>query len=585
MENDLVTLTIDGEVVKTKKGTTILQAAKQAGIDIPTLCFLKDINEVGDCRMCIVEVEGRRGFATSCIQTVEEGMVVHTHTPNVLEARHVILDLIISNHAKDCLTCTRSGNCELQALATKFNVLKVEFEGERTEHKIDDLSPSIVRDFNKCILCRRCVAACKNVQKIGAIDCINRGFESCISTVGDHSLNDVNCTNCGQCIEACPTGALHEKETIDDVWIKLKDPDTYVVAQTAPAVRVALGEEFGMPIGTNVTGKMVTSLKRLGFDKVFDTNTGADFTIMEEANEFIERFKENDNLPMITSCSPGWVKYIEMNYPELLPHLSTCKSPHQMFGALIKTYFAKKEGIDPKKIYVVSVMPCIAKKFERQRPEMKNEGLYDVDNVITTRELSRMIKQANIEFTKLEDSEFDSPMGEATGAGAIFGTTGGVMEAALRTAQDTLTGENLEKIEFTQVRGGEGIKKATVNIAGKDIKVVAASGLANAKTILEEIKSGKADYQFVEIMACPGGCVMGGGQPIKSSKIRSEVDVRKLRADALYTIDEKSTIRKSHENPVVKKIYAEYLEKPGSYRAEKLLHTTYQKREKYKITM
>ena len=583
MEKNIVTLTIDNQEVKVKKGTTILQAAKQAGIDIPTLCFLKDINEVGDCRMCIVEVEGRKGFATSCIQTVEEGMIVHTHTPNVLEARHVILDLIISNHAKDCLTCTRSGNCELQTLAVKFNVLNVEFPGEMTKHKIDDLSPSIVRDFNKCILCRRCVAACKNVQKIGAIDCINRGFESCISTVGDHSLNDVNCTNCGQCIEACPTGALHEKETIDDVWIKLKDPDTHVVVQTAPAVRVALGEEFGMPIGTNVTGKMVTALKRLGFDKVFDTNTGADFTIMEEAHEFIERFKENDSLPMITSCSPGWVKYIEMNYPELLPHLSSCKSPHQMFGALLKTYYAEKEGIDPKKIYVVSVMPCIAKKFESKRPEMKNNELYDVDNVITTRELSRMIKQANIEFTKLEDSQFDDPMGEATGAGAIFGTTGGVMEAALRTAQDTLSGEDLERINFEQIRGGEGIKKATVNIAGKDIKVVAASGLANAKEILEEIKSGKADYQFVEIMACPGGCIMGGGQPIKSSKIRSEVDVRKLRADALYSIDEKSTIRKSHENPTIKKIYREYLKEPGSELAHKLLHTHYQARERYKL--
>lgn len=583
MNKELVTLTIDAQEVKVEKGTTILQAAKQAGIDIPTLCFLKDINEVGDCRMCIVEVEGRRGFATSCIQTVEEGMSVHTNTQNVLEARHVILDLIISNHAKDCLTCTRSGNCELQNLATKFNISKVEFEGEKLEHKIDDLSPSIVRDFNKCILCRRCVAACKNVQEIGAIDCINRGFESCISTVGAHSLNDVNCTNCGQCIEACPTGALHEKETIDEVWLKLKDPDTYVIAQTAPAVRVALGEEFDMPIGSNVTGKMITALKRLGFDKVFDTNTGADFTIMEEANEFIKRFQEKEHLPMLTSCSPGWVKYIEMNEPELLPHLSTCKSPHQMLGALLKTYYAKKEGIPPEKIYVVSVMPCIAKKFERQRVEMKNNGLYDVDNVITTRELSRMIKQANIEFIKLEDSEFDSPMGEATGAAAIFGTTGGVMEAALRTAQDTLTGKDLEKIDFEQVRGGDGIKKATINIAGTDIKVVAASGLANAKEILEEIKSGKADYQFVEIMACPGGCVMGGGQPIKSSKIRSEVDVRKLRADALYTIDEKSTIRKSHENPVIKKIYQEFLEKPGSEQAEKLLHTSYQAREKYQI--
>ena len=583
MEKEMVNLTIDNQKVTVPKGTTILEAAKTAGIDIPTLCFLKEINEVGDCRMCIVEVEGRRGPATSCIQTVEEGMVVHTHTQNVLEARHVILDLIISNHAKDCLTCTRSGNCELQALATKFNVLNIEFEGERTEHKIDDLSPSIVRDFNKCILCRRCVAACKNVQKIGAIDCINRGFESCISTVGDHSLNDVNCTFCGQCIEACPTGALHEKETINDVWVKLKDPETTVIVQTAPAVRVALGEEFGMPIGTNVVGKMVTALKRLGFDKVFDTNTGADLTIMEEANEFIERFTKNDNLPMITSCSPGWVKYIEMNYPELLPHLSSCKSPHEMFGAILKTYYANREGLDPEKIYVVSVMPCIAKKFERQRPEMMEDNLYDVDNVITTRELARMIKQANIEFEKLEDSNFDSPMGEASGAGAIFGTTGGVMEAALRTAQDTLTGKDLPKIDFEQVRGGEGIKRATINIAGKDINVVAASGLANAKTILEEIKSGKANYQFVEIMACPGGCIMGGGQPIKSSKVRAEVDIRKLRADALYSIDERSIVRKSHENPVMKKLYKDFLEKPGSEIAEKLLHTTYTKREKYNI--
>ena len=583
MEKEMVNLTIDNQKVTVPKGTTILNAAKKAGIDIPTLCFLKEINEVGDCRMCIVEVEGRRGFATSCIQTVEEGMVVHTHTQNVLEARHVILDLIISNHAKDCLTCTRSGNCELQTLATKFNVLNIEFEGERTEHKIDDLSPSIVRDFNKCILCRRCVAACKNVQKIGAIDCINRGFESCISTVGDQSLNDVNCTFCGQCIEACPTGALHEKETINDVWVKLKDPETTVIVQTAPAVRVALGEEFGMPIGTNVVGKMVTALKRLGFDRVFDTNTGADLTIMEEANEFIERFTKNDNLPMITSCSPGWVKFIEMNYPELLPHLSSCKSPHEMFGAILKTYYAKREGLDPSKLYVVSVMPCIAKKFERQRPEMMEDNLYDVDNVITTRELARMIKQANIEFEKLEDSNFDSPIGEASGAGAIFGTTGGVMEAALRTAQDTLTGEDLPKIDFEQVRGGEGIKRATVNIAGKDINVVVASGLANARTILEEIKSGKANYQFVEIMACPGGCIMGGGQPIKSSKIRAEVDVRKLRADALYTIDERSIVRKSHENPFMKKLYKDYLEKPGSELAEKLLHTTYAKREKYNI--
>ena len=583
MEDNLITLTIDGNQVQVPKGTSVLEAARKAGIDIPTLCFLKEINEVGDCRMCIVEVEGRRGFTTSCITKAEEGMVVHTNTPSIVEARKVVLDLILSNHKIECLTCIRNGNCELQELARKFNVKDIEFKGEIGEHKIDDLSPSIVRDTNKCILCRRCIAACKNVQQIGAIDCINRGFEACISTTGNKSLNDVNCTFCGQCIEACPTGALHEKETTDEVWEKIKDPEIVVIAQTAPAVRVALGEEFDMPIGTNVTGKMVTALRRIGFDKVFDTNTGADFTIMEEANEFIERFTKNENIPMITSCSPGWIKFIEMNYPELLGHLSSCKSPHQMFGALLKTYYAEKENIDPKKIYVVSVMPCVAKKFERQRDEMKKDDLYDVDNVITTRELSRMIKQANLDFVNLEDSEFDSPMGEATGAAAIFGTTGGVMEAALRTAADTLTGEDLPKVDFEAVRGGEGIKRATVNIAGKEIKVVAASGLANARKILEEIKNGEADYQFVEIMACPGGCVMGGGQPIKSSKVRSEVDVRSLRANALYSIDEKSTIRKSHENPVVKKIYEEFLEKPGSEKAEELLHTSYKKREKYNI--
>ena len=584
MKDELIKLTIDDKEVKVKKGTTILEAARQAEVDIPTLCFLKDINEVGDCRMCIVEIEGRRGFVPSCVQKAEEGMIVHTNTPNVVDARRVILELIISNHKVECLTCTRSGNCELQDLAKKFNIRDIDFEGEIIEHEIDDVSPSIVRDFSKCVLCRRCVATCKNVQKIGAIDCINRGFESCVSTVGNKSLNDVNCTFCGQCIQSCPTGALHEKETIDEVWDKLKDPEAYVVVQTAPAVRAALGEEFGMDIGTNATGKMVTALKRLGFDKVFDTNTGADFTIMEEANEFIERFSnKNAVLPMITSCSPGWVKYIEMNYPELLPHLSTCKSPHQMFGALIKTYFAEKEKIDPSKIYVVSVMPCIAKKFERTREEMENNGLSDVDNVLTTRELARMIKQANIEFTKLEDTEFDSPMGEATGAAVIFGTTGGVMEAALRTAQDTLTGKDLDKIDFEKVRGGEGIKKASVNIADNEIKVVAASGLANAQKILEEIKSGKADYQFVEIMACPGGCVMGGGQPIKNSKIRAEVDVRSLRANCLYSIDEQSTIRKSHENPVIKKIYKEFLKKPGSEISHKLLHTHYVERKKYNI--
>ena len=579
----MVKLVIDNKPVEVEEGTTILEAARQNGIDIPTLCFLKDINEVGDCRMCIVEVEGRKGFATSCIQTVEEGMVVKTHSPEILEARKTILDLILSNHHKDCLTCSRSGNCELQALSIKFNVQKVEYEGEMSKHKIDDKSPAIVRDFNKCILCRRCVATCKNVQEIGAIDCIERGFSSCISTTYDHSLNDVDCTFCGQCIESCPTGALREKEYIDEVWEKLKDESTYVVVQTAPAVRVALGEEFGYPIGTNVKGKMVTALKNMGFDKVFDTNTGADFTIMEEANEFIERVKNKGTLPMITSCSPGWVRFAEKNYPELLDHLSTCKSPHQMFGAIIKSYLAQKEGIAPHKICTVSVMPCIAKKYEASREEMEVDGNRDVDYVITTRELSRMIRQANISFRELEDSDFDDPMGEATGAGAIFGTTGGVMEAALRTAADTLEGKNLEKLEYTQVRGEKSIKRAELSLGGTPIKVVVASGLSNARKIMEEIKNGTADYQFVEIMACPGGCVMGGGQPIKSSKIRSAVDVRKLRADSLYSIDEASTIRKSHENPAIQKIYQEFLEKPGSHKAHKYLHTHYTAKEKYEI--
>lgn len=579
----MINLTIDGLNVSVPEGTTILEAARSAGIDIPTLCFLKDINEAGDCRMCIVEVEGRRGFATSCIQKVEEGMVVKTNSKDVSEAREVVLDLILSNHHKDCLTCVRNGNCELQKLAQRYNKQDILYSGELCEHEIDCGSPSIVRDFNKCILCRRCVATCKKVQKIGAIDVANRGFNSCVSTVDNLSLNDVNCTNCGQCIMSCPTGALREKDNTRDVWNLIKDEDKYVVVQTAPAVRAALGEEFGLPIGTNVTGKMVTALRRMGFDKVFDTNTGADFTIMEEANELIERLSNGGTLPMITSCSPGWVKYIEMNYPDQLAHVSSCKSPHQMFGALIKSYYAEKIGVAPENIAVISVMPCIAKKFEANREQMNVNGIKDVDYVITTRELARMIKQAGLDFINLEDSIFDDPMGEATGAAAIFGTTGGVMEAALRTAYEKITGETLKDVNFEAVRGEEGIKRATVKIGDKEVKAVVAHGLGNAQIVMDEIRSGKADYQFVEIMACPGGCVMGGGQPIRSSKERATIDIRKLRADCLYSIDEKSTIRKSHENPVVLKIYEDYLGEVGGHKAHELLHTSYVEREKYNI--
>lgn len=576
---DKVKITIDGIEMEVPKTYTILDAAREAGIDIPTLCHLKGINEIGACRMCIVEVEGARGFATSCVMPVSDGMIVKTNTPAIRDARKVTLELLLSAHDKKCLTCVRNRNCELQTLAEKMNIDDIAFEGEMERHPIDDLCPSIVRDPNKCILCKRCVAMCKKVQKVGAIDTMNRGFKSVVGTAYDKSLGDVPCSLCGQCINVCPTGALSEKDSTKDVWKALEDPEKYVVVQTAPAVRAAIGEEFGMPIGTLVTGKMVAGLKRLGFDKVFDTNTGADFTIMEEGTEVIERIKENRDLPVITSCSPGWVRFAESSYPELINHLSSAKSPHQMFGALIKSYFAEKEGIDPKKIFVVSVMPCVGKKAESQREEMEVDGLRDVDAVLTTREAARMMKQAGIDLNNIEEAEFDDPMGEATGAAAIFGTTGGVMEAALRTVSELITGKELDKIEFEEVRGEKGIKEATIKIGDMNLRIAVAHGLANATKIMDMIKEGKCDYQFVEIMACPGGCVNGGGQPIHDAKTRATVDIRGLRANALYEADKKLPIRKSHENPVVKKVYDEFLEKPGSEKAHKLLHTHYHPRE------
>ena len=578
---DNVTLKINGMPVTVPSDTTIIEAARKAGVGIPTLCYLKDVNEIGACRMCLVEVKGARSFAPACVQPVSEGMEVFTNTPAVLRNRKNTLELILSAHEKKCLSCSRSGDCELQALSKEYGIEDVDkYAGEVIHYELDESAAHMVRDNNKCILCRRCVAACKNMQGVGVIGANERGFKAHIGSAFEMDLADTSCVSCGQCIVACPTGALYEKDDTERVFDAINDPAKHVVVQTAPAVRAALGESFNLPIGTNVKGKMVAALRRLGFDRVFDTDFSADLTIMEEANEFIERVQTGGKLPLITSCSPGWVKFCEHYYEDFIDNLSSCKSPQQMFGAIAKTYYAEKEGIDPKDIFVVSVMPCTAKKFERGRDDQSAAGVPDIDAVLTTRELARMIKRAGLMFDLLPEEDFDAPLGISTGAGAIFGATGGVMEAALRTAVETLTDSKLEgqALDFTEVRGTKGIKEATYKVGDLDVRVAVASGLANARELLDSIRAGKAHYDFVEIMACPGGCVNGGGQPIQPASVRNGTDIKALRAKVLYDEDKNLPLRKSHENPVIQELYRTYLEKPGSHKAHEILHTRYVKR-------
>ncbi len=578
---ETVNMKINGMPLSVPKGISILEAARFAGIEIPTLCYLKGMNEIGACRICMVEVKGARNLVTACVYPVNEGIEVFTNTERVRHSRKTTLELILSTHDKKCLSCVRSGTCELQALCKEFGVDDENaFAGETIHYDFDDSAAHMVRDNNKCILCRRCVAAC-DAQGISVIGANARGFDTHISSAFDKDLAEVSCISCGQCIVNCPTGAIVEKDDTDKVLAAINDPAKFVIVNTAPSIRATLGEAFGMHIGTNVEGKMVAALRRLGFDRVFDTDFAADLTIMEEAHEFLDRVQNGGVLPMITSCSPGWIKYCEHYYPELIPHLSTCKSPQQMFGATMKTYYAQKMGMDPKDMVVVGVMPCTAKKFETKRPNEAASGYPDVDIAITTRELARMIESAGIFFKHLPDESFDIPFGESTGAGTIFGATGGVMEAALRTAVETLTGEELPSVDFKEVRGMQAIKEAEYDVAGTKIKVAVASGTKNAKVLLDKIKDGTADYQFIEIMGCPGGCINGGGQPIQHAVVRNFVDLKARRAAALYDSDAQSKKRKSHENEAVQKLYAEFLGEPGSHKAHEVLHTSYIARKKY----
>ncbi|MEA5039827.1 MAG: NADH-dependent [FeFe] hydrogenase, group A6 [Clostridiaceae bacterium] len=592
---EMIKLKINGTVVEAPKGSTILEAARLAGVQIPTLCYLKDINAIGACRVCLCEVKGARSFAAACVYPIEaprknpvtgeeQLMEVYTNTPRIRESRKHTLELILSNHKRECLSCVRSGSCELQTLAQEYACDEHHFESADKTPAIVDANDVLIRDNSKCVLCRRCVAVCKENQGAGVIGMCERGFETHVAPAFDNPLSSVACISCGQCISVCPTGALREHDDTDRVWAALNDPTKHVVVGTAPAVRAQIGEEFGYPMGTNVEGKMAAALRRLGFNGVFDVDTAADMTIMEEGTEFINRLKNGGTLPLITSCSPGWIKFCEYYYPEFLPNLSSCKSPQQMFGALMKSYYAEKKGIKPEDIVVVTVMPCTAKKFEVKRDhENAVNGLPDVDITITTREFARMVRKAGIMFRDLPaDETFDPIFGIASGAAHIFGATGGVMEAALRTVYEVVTGKELESVDFHAVRGTEGIKEATVKVGDLDVNVAVVSGTANAGKLLDQIKSGEKNYHFVEVMACPGGCVNGGGQPQVHGPIRNFTDVRAERAKALYSEDAGMKLRKSHENPIVKEIYSTYLpEGPGKGKAHHLLHTEYVARPKY----